>query len=70
MLPIAFGGLIRFIDGSVDRDTFVLTLPMAEHYPAIALFAFIGGLSAATGMIIVEAIAVSSESSSRENPSR
>ena len=30
VLPIAFGGLLRFPDGSVDADTFVLTLPMAE----------------------------------------
>src|SRR6266567_4587073 len=30
VLPIAFGGLLRFPDGSVDEDTFVLTLPMAE----------------------------------------
>ena len=28
VLPIAFGGLLRFPDRSVDADTFVLTLPM------------------------------------------
>jgi hypothetical protein len=43
----------------VDADTFVLTLPMAEHRQALALFVFIGGLSAATGMVIVETIALS-----------
>src|SRR5262249_5673488 len=46
-------------DGSVDPDTFVLTLPMAEHRAALALFVFIGGLSAATAMVIVETIALS-----------
>jgi hypothetical protein len=59
VLPIAFGGLLRFPGGSVDADTFVLTLPMAEKQEALALLVFIGGLSAATGMVIVETIALS-----------
>ena len=59
VLPIAFGGLLRFPDGSVDADTFVLTLPMAEKRELLALLVFIGGLSAATGMVIVETIALS-----------
>jgi len=59
VLPIAFGGLLHFPDGVVDADTFVLTLPIAERHAWLALFAFIGGLSAATGMVIVETIALS-----------
>ena len=59
VLPIAFGGLLHFPDGKVDPDTFVLTLPMAEHWEALTLFVFLGGLSAATGMVIVETIALS-----------
>jgi Na+/proline symporter/signal transduction histidine kinase len=59
VLPIALGGLMHFSTGSVDADTFVLTLPMSERQPWLALFAFIGGLSAATGMVIVETIALS-----------
>ncbi len=59
VLPLAFGGLLHFPDGSVDADTFVLTLPMAEKHELLALLVFIGGLSAATGMIIVETIALS-----------
>jgi Na+/proline symporter/nitrogen-specific signal transduction histidine kinase len=59
VLPIAVGGMLHFPDGSVDADTFVLTLPMAEQQEALALFVFIGGLSAATGMVIVETIALS-----------
>jgi Na+/proline symporter/nitrogen-specific signal transduction histidine kinase len=58
VLPIAIGGLLQFPTG-VDADTFVLTLPMAHHQQAIALLVFIGGLSAATGMVIVETIALS-----------
>ena len=59
VLPIAFGGLLHFPGGDVDADTFVLTLPMAEHQELLALLVFIGGLSAASGMVIVETIALS-----------
>jgi len=59
VLPIAFAGLMQFPAGQVDADTFVLTLPMAHGRGALALFVFIGGLSAATGMVIVETIALS-----------
>ncbi len=59
VLPIAFAGQLHFSNGDVNADTFVLTLPMAGQRPALTLFAFIGGLSAATGMVIVETIALS-----------
>jgi Na+/proline symporter/nitrogen-specific signal transduction histidine kinase len=59
VLPIAFGGLLHFPGGGVDADTFVLTLPMVERQELLALVVFIGGLSAATGMVIVETIALS-----------
>jgi Na+/proline symporter/nitrogen-specific signal transduction histidine kinase len=59
VLPIAFAGLMHFQPGQVDADFFVLTLPMAHQNEALALFVFIGGLSAATGMVIVETIALS-----------
>jgi Na+/proline symporter/signal transduction histidine kinase len=58
VLPIAFGGLLHLPQG-VDADTFVLTLPMAEKRELLALLVFLGGLSAATGMVIVETIALS-----------
>jgi Na+/proline symporter/nitrogen-specific signal transduction histidine kinase len=59
VLPIACGGLLYFGPGQADPETFVLSLPLAAAAPGLALAAFIGGLSAATGMVIVEAIAVS-----------
>lgn len=59
VLPIALAGLITFSDLNVSPDTFVLTLPIAADNHALAILAFIGGLSAATGMIIVETIALS-----------
>jgi len=59
VLPIAFGGLLHFGADSVNPDTFVLTLPMSGLQQALALFVFLGGFSAATGMVIVETIALS-----------
>jgi Na+/proline symporter/signal transduction histidine kinase len=59
VLPIALGGLMHFPAGEFHADTFVLTLPMVHRQDALALFVFIGGLSAATGMVIVETIALS-----------
>lgn len=59
VLPVAFGGLMRFPVGNVDADMFVLTLPMAQQQMWLTLVAFIGGLSATTGMVIVETVALS-----------
>jgi signal transduction histidine kinase len=59
VLPIAFGGLLHFPRGAADADAFVLTLPMSQKQELLALVVFIGGLSAATGMVIVETIALS-----------
>ena len=59
VLPIALGGLLHFGAGRMDADSFVLSLPLALGQHGLALLVFIGGLSAATGMVIVEAIAVS-----------
>ncbi|MCW5637518.1 MAG: histidine kinase [Rubrivivax sp.] len=57
VLPIALAGLLHF-GGGANPEGFVLTLPQAAGQHALALLAFVGGLSAATGMVIVEAIAV------------
>ncbi|MCP5287790.1 MAG: histidine kinase [Burkholderiaceae bacterium] len=59
VLPIAFGGLLLAGGSAAGADAFVLSLPLTHGAEALALLAFVGGLSAATGMIIVEAIAVS-----------
>jgi len=56
ILPIANAGLVR---GTGDADLFVLGLPLAAGEGGLALFAFIGGLSAATGMVIVASVALS-----------
>ncbi len=58
VLPIALaGGLLGPV--GVDPDTVVLTLPMGAAQPWLALLVFIGGFSAATGMVIVETVALS-----------
>ncbi|CDI01478.1 Periplasmic sensor signal transduction histidine kinase [Candidatus Competibacter denitrificans Run_A_D11] len=59
VLPIALGGRLTFPQGGVDADMFVLALPMANHKPDLALLAFLGGLSAATSMILFETITLS-----------
>ena len=59
LLSQPFDGILEFAKGRVDADYFALTLAMAEKQQVLAMFAFIGGMSAATGMVIVETIALS-----------
>ena len=59
VLPLALGGLLHFQGQDFNPDTFVLTLPLSRGAEVLALLVFIGGLSAATGMVIVETIALS-----------
>ncbi|MCS6758479.1 MAG: sodium:solute symporter, partial [Candidatus Devosia euplotis] len=58
ILPIAMFGLTAMPAGS-NPDMFALTLPTAFGQDVLALFAFIGGFSSATSMIILESIALS-----------
>ncbi|MBU1175778.1 MAG: sensor histidine kinase [Alphaproteobacteria bacterium] len=57
-MPIALYGLTVLPEGS-NPDMFVLTLPLTSGNTGLALFAFIGGFSSATSMIIVATIALS-----------
>lgn len=59
VLPVAIAGMIEFSGKFVDADTYVLQLPLVHEYSKIALLVFLGGMSAATGMVIVETIALS-----------
>ena len=58
VVPIATAGLLVFPAGGMDGDMFVLGLPLKAHAELFALIAFIGGLSAATAMVIVESVAL------------
>jgi Na+/proline symporter/signal transduction histidine kinase/CheY-like chemotaxis protein len=57
VLPIALTGSILLPES--PADLYVLSLPLAAGNDTLALLAFIGGLSAATGMVIVAAISLS-----------
>ncbi len=59
VLPIAFGGTLLLGKTGINADTYVLALPMQHGAKFLSLFTFIGGFSAATSMIIVETIAIS-----------
>jgi Na+/proline symporter/signal transduction histidine kinase len=58
VIPIALAGLVSFPFGLVDSDMFVLALPVEGKAPLLAVIVFIGGLSAATAMVIVECVAL------------
>ena len=59
VLPVAFGGMLKLGASGIDADTFVLALPLAAGQSGLALFTYLGGISAASSMIIVETIALS-----------
>ncbi|MBN9263543.1 MAG: PAS-domain containing protein [Hyphomicrobium sp.] len=58
VVPIAIAGLLFLPHFSVAPDMFVLALPMWSSTDSLAMIAFIGGLSAATAMVIVESVAL------------
>jgi Na+/proline symporter/signal transduction histidine kinase/ActR/RegA family two-component response regulator len=58
VMPVALAGMLTFAPGSVDSDMYVLALPIAAGSGLLALVAFIGGLSAAAAMVIVESVAL------------
>jgi Na+/proline symporter/nitrogen-specific signal transduction histidine kinase len=57
VLPLACAGVLLLGD-AVAADNYVLALPMQAGHDWLALLVFIGGTSAATGMIIVETTAL------------
>src|SRR4051812_18310442 len=59
VIPIALAGLITFPFGALDSDMYVLGLPMEGNAPLLSVGVFVGGLSAATAMVIVECVALS-----------
>jgi Na+/proline symporter/signal transduction histidine kinase len=56
--PLAIAGLRIFPDGSINRDLTVLALPLSAGAHGVALLTMVGGLSAATGMVVVESVAL------------
>ncbi|WP_261816183.1 hybrid sensor histidine kinase/response regulator [Vibrio gallicus] len=56
VLPIAWVG--NALLSGVSADSYVISLPLALGADSVALLAFIGGVSAASGMVIVSTIAL------------
>jgi Na+/proline symporter/signal transduction histidine kinase len=59
VIPITMAGGFIFQNYAVNPDMYVLSLPIHFSAEFLAIIAYIGGFSAATGMIIVETIAIS-----------
>src|SRR6201991_1156880 len=58
VIPIALAGLITFPFGATDSDMYVLALPVSAGATFLSVAVFVGGLSAATAMVIVECVAL------------
>lgn len=59
IVPITLAGLKMLPSGAFSGDTFVLALPMEHGQDWLTILAFLGGFSAATGMVIVACVALS-----------
>lgn len=57
VLPIVAAGMITQ-PGSTQPDMYMLSLPMAADNQGLLLLSFIGGIAAATGMVIVSTMAL------------
>ena len=57
VLPIALAGQ-AVLPADIDPDRYMLALPLAQGNALLSLAAFVGGLSAATGMVIVASVAL------------
>lgn len=58
VLPIAMAGAAAATGHAVAPDAYLLWLPLANGEHLLAVFAYIGGFSAATGMVIVASVAL------------
>lgn len=58
VLPLAMAGELMLPGPGIDRDMTVLLLPLQQQAGLLALFVFVGGLSAATAMVIVASVAL------------
>lgn len=59
VLPIALAGQNLFPGGNVNADTYVITIPLFFQQAWLGVLAYIGGLAAATSMVIVATIVLS-----------
>jgi Na+/proline symporter len=59
VIPITIAGLKMLPPGEFNGDAFVLALPMQGEHTLLTMLAFLGGFSAATSMVIVASVALS-----------
>jgi len=59
VIPIVIAGTQMFAEGSISADTYILALPLSLNQGTLSTLVFIGGLSAATAMVIVATVALS-----------
>ncbi len=59
IVPITLAGLTFLPPGTFAGDTYVLALPMQTGHEWLTALAFLGGFSAATGMVIVASVTLS-----------
>lgn len=59
ILPIALGGLLYFQGDVARADYFTILLPLRGGQPLLAVLVFIGGFSAAAGMVMVSSVTIS-----------
>jgi Na+/proline symporter/signal transduction histidine kinase len=59
VIPITIAGLKLLPAGEINGDAFVLALPIQREQTLLTMLAFLGGFSAATSMVIVSSVALS-----------
>ena len=59
VIPIAIGGMQLFPQALSSADSFVLLIPAKSGWDTLSVLVFIGGFSAATSMIIIATLALS-----------
>ncbi|MDP5135408.1 PAS-domain containing protein [Rheinheimera baltica] len=59
VIPIAIGGMQLFPQALNSADSFVLLIPAQSGWNTLSVLVFIGGFSAATSMIIIATLALS-----------
>ena len=58
VIPVALGGSLLFLGENIDPDTYLLAIPVQHGNTLLAMFTYLGGVSAATSMIIVSTTAL------------
>jgi Na+/proline symporter len=58
VIPIALGGLLLNGGDTTNADYFMINLPLQTGHEGLGMLAFIGGLSASAGMVMISSVAL------------